>query len=327
MASIAEHTTDCKGFLGHNGGPPLSIRNFKRHWAEALFAHPKKPYGAIAMGFKLYMEMDSQGCGACISDDEFRASCGVSDGSCRTFKKWLLDNDFIHIMVRGQRGRKSTFQAVIPGEQIPAIVDAIPEEVPAAIAVNGQEYRQPLPSIETGIPATVAAIPQLPAIVDAISASAPRAPALIENPSGLVTYEESEEEVKKEKGKVGAADALEAFNRFNELALRVGLPMARTLTPERTRALIKRMNDNGGPSSWEALISNIERSQFLQGHNDRGWLPPGLDWFLKSANFTKVIEGAYGNGAHAEPKESEFDKIGRLVRQATVNQQRRLTHE
>lgn len=156
---------------------------------------------------------------------------------------------------------------------------------------------------------------------DRFDLPASRAPALIENPSGLNTYLEVESEVKKEKGKVCPQDALHAFERYNELAQRVGLPVARSLTPERRRALMKRMNDNGGTAAWDALISNIERSSFLQGENDRGWRVPGLDWLLKSANFTKVIEGTYGNGAHA--KEGELDKLRRMVDAAYDRQQPR----
>jgi hypothetical protein len=73
------------------------------------------------------------------------------------------------------------------------------------------------------------------------------------------------------------------------------------------------MRDNGGEPSWRSLLSNVERSAFLQGDNDRGWRVPGLDWLLKSANFTKVIEGTYGNGAHARVKESNLDKLDRFL--------------
>jgi len=321
MISLADDATRRNSFVGHNGGPPLSSRNFKRRWAEALFAHPKKPYGAIAMGFVIFMEMDSHGEGAIISDDDFKARCGVSDGSCRTFKKWLIEQQFIRIRMRGQRGRKSSLQAIIPGDPIPADVAASPDEIAAPIAVNQQQYRQPLPSIEVEIAAPVAAIDQLAADVAGIPLPASRAPALIENPSGLNTYIEVDSEVKKEKGKISAQDALDAFHRYNDLAQRVGLAVARSLTPERKRALVKRMNDNGGTPSWDALISNIDRSSFLQGDNDRGWKIPGLDWLLKSANFTKVIEGTYGNGAHAGPKESQTERIFRVCKEAEERMQ------
>jgi hypothetical protein len=126
----------------------------------------------------------------------------------------------------------------------------------------------------------------------------------------------------------GALSAQLAFESYNDLAMRVGLPLARTLTPERRRSILKRMRDNGGHSAWQSLLSNVERSAFLQGDNDRGWRVPGLDWLLKSANFTKVIEGTYGNGAHAQPKETNLERIRRLMGgDAPVDEQGRLTHD
>ena len=96
----------------------------------------------------------------------------------------------------------------------------------------------------------------------------------------------------------GALEALEAFNAYNDLALRVGLPVARSLDPSRKKKIIARMREHGGPEAWKLLLENIERSSFLQGNSKTGWRPPGLAWFLTPANFVKVIEGAYGNGAH-----------------------------
>jgi hypothetical protein len=110
-----------------------------------------------------------------------------------------------------------------------------------------------------------------------------------------------------------ARDALDAFNAYNELAQRVGLPVAQRLSPERRKRIIKRLRDNDGMASWASLLSNVERSAFLQGENDRGWRVPGLDWLLKPDNFTKVIEGSYGNGAHAKPKESNLDRLDRFL--------------
>ncbi len=160
--------------MGHNNPPSDTIRNFKRRWAETLFSHPKKPYGAVAMGFKLFVEMDHQGRGAVISDLEFIAACGVSDGSCRTFKKWLLDHGFIRISVRGQRGRKSTFQAVLPA----ADVASNPQAIPAAPASISEDYRQPLPAIKMQIPAAVAGNAEIPATC---AENPPRALALMES--------------------------------------------------------------------------------------------------------------------------------------------------
>lgn len=116
-----------------------------------------------------------------------------------------------------------------------------------------------------------------------------------------VVSEESEEKKDMFGAKAPSAGLLElnVFNSYNEIAQRVGLPIARGLAPSRRRSISARLREHGGWPAWEAVLSNIARSAFLQGRNDRNWRPPGLDWFLKPENFTKVFEGAYGNGAHA----------------------------
>ena len=48
-------------------------------------------------------------------------------------------------------------------------------------------------------------------------------------------------------------------------------------------------------------IGNIEKSSFLKGQNDRGWVIT-FDWFVKPNNFIKVLEGNYddNNGSSGE---------------------------
>src|SRR5262245_41838012 len=93
--------------------------------------------------------------------------------------------------------------------------------------------------------------------------------------------------------------ALEAFELYNEMAQRIGLPLAKTLTPQRRKSMMARMREHGGIEAWKTALANIERSKFLQGSNDRGWIAT-LDFLIQASRFTKVVEGAYGNGAHAD---------------------------
>lgn len=117
-------------------------------------------------------------------------------------------------------------------------------------------------------------------------------------------------------------DALKCFQAYNELAQRVGLPVAAKLNPTRRKAILARLKEHDGHPSWELLLANIQRSAFLQGKNDRKWRPTGLDWFLKAANFTKVIEGTYGNGAHAdEPEESRVERYARILEEIDQQEQ------
>jgi hypothetical protein len=125
-----------------------------------------------------------------------------------------------------------------------------------------------------------------------------------------------------------ARDAQTAFELWNELALRVGLSQARTLTPQRRKSLIARLREHGGLDAWRIALANVERSAFLQGSNDRGWRAD-IDFLLQASRFAKVVDGGYGNGAHAKSKESSLSKIDRMVDAALGNLasdlQRRLT--
>jgi hypothetical protein len=138
----------------HNGGPPL-VPFSKRRWALALLAHPKKPAGAVAMGFKLFMEMGADGTGATIPDCDFVDCCGVSERACQNFKRWLIDHGFISIQVKGHKGRSNTFSARIPaGLTAP---DAANQDVRAAyIAGKNHDERHALPAKISGLPARIA---------------------------------------------------------------------------------------------------------------------------------------------------------------------------
>jgi uncharacterized protein YdaU (DUF1376 family) len=103
--------------------------------------------------------------------------------------------------------------------------------------------------------------------------------------------------------------ALEAFQAWNAMALRCGLAQAAKLTPDRKRKLLARLRDHG-PESWAKALANVERSKFLRGESgDREWRA-NLDFLLQPASFTKVLEGTYGNGAHAEPVDIDATRAG-----------------
>jgi hypothetical protein len=116
--------------IGDNGGPPLENAFNKRRWAEALFATPNKPTGAVAMGFMLFLHMDAKGEGAAISDAEFMCACNVSDKACRNFKSWLVKAGFVKVSLRGYRGYRSKYQALIPEPNT---------------GMNGHDYRNAIP--------------------------------------------------------------------------------------------------------------------------------------------------------------------------------------
>ena len=93
-------------------------------------------------------------------------------------------------------------------------------------------------------------------------------------------------------------EALSAFEDWNATASRCALAQAAKLTPDRQRKIIARLKDYG-TDGWSRALANIEKSSFLTGKNDRGWRAD-LDFLIAPASFSKVHDGTYGNGRHAE---------------------------
>lgn len=110
----------------------------------------------------------------------------------------------------------------------------------------------------------------------------------------------------------GVPDALKAFHAYNELAQRIGLPLARTLTPARRKSLTARLREHGGMPAWNQALANVERSAFLRGKNDRGWRLD-FDFLIAASKFTRVHDGTYGNGAHAMSHETSIQRMARLM--------------
>lgn len=72
-----------------------------------------------------------------------------------------------------------------------------------------------------------------------------------------------------------------------------GIPSVSQITSgsKRYKSLVARLNEYSEPRIFDA-IQKIRESEFLQGHNSRGWVIT-FDWFVLPANFPKVLEGNY----------------------------------
>jgi len=92
----------------------------------------------------------------------------------------------------------------------------------------------------------------------------------------------------------GPGESIEAvaIEIWNANAERLGLPQAQRSTDQRLRGLRLRLGEVGGIEGWQAMIEIIGKSPHLLGKNDRGWRA-SLDWVLKPANLTKIMEGNY----------------------------------
>jgi hypothetical protein len=99
--------------------------------------------------------------------------------------------------------------------------------------------------------------------------------------------------------------AEEVFEAFVLMAERLELPVPKCCNEERLNK-IKRLIKEHGVEGWQAALDAFNNCGFLQGINDRGWTLT-LDWLLKPANFTKVIEGNYArNTSRTQPSLVEF---------------------
>ena len=93
-------------------------------------------------------------------------------------------------------------------------------------------------------------------------------------------------------------DVSDAFNPkdvvevWNEVALKLGKPKVRDLTPER-RQLLKARMAQYALDDFVVVFNNIERSPFLRG--DHGWRGCTFDWVFKKSNFQKILEGNYND--------------------------------
>lgn len=102
--------------------------------------------------------------------------------------------------------------------------------------------------------------------------------------------------VEKPLPKFGKLQALEAFDAYNAVALRCGLPQAARLTPDRERKIIARLKEYD-LEGWHRALANIEKSQFLTGGTDKGFRAD-LDFVCQAKSFGKLHDGGYGNGRH-----------------------------
>jgi hypothetical protein len=99
-----------------------------------------------------------------------------------------------------------------------------------------------------------------------------------------------------------------AREHWNAMAERTGLPAAQRLTEPRQRALTARISDLGGLEGWDDMLAKLDGSSDWFRHHFR----PGLDWCLKPANLTKIMEGNYDG----QPSGSLGSPSARSVRPA-----------
>jgi hypothetical protein len=100
------------------------------------------------------------------------------------------------------------------------------------------------------------------------------------------------------KGAVTPNDALRAFEAYNAAALRLAIPQASRLTPDRQRRIMARLRDYG-PEGWQRALDNLAKSAFLLGQTDKGFRAD-LDFVVQAKSFGRLHDGGYGSDAKAK---------------------------
>lgn len=89
-----------------------------------------------------------------------------------------------------------------------------------------------------------------------------------------------------------ADDVRIAFEEWNVLAARLGLPSARKLDDGRRRAIKTRLAD-GGLDGWREALAAVQASEHCRGDNDRQW-KADLDFVCTASKYRRLREGFYG---------------------------------
>lgn len=82
-----------------------------------------------------------------------------------------------------------------------------------------------------------------------------------------------------------------AFDEWNALAVRLGLPVAKLLDDARREKIRVRLKA-AGIAGWREALAAVEASPLCRGDNDRGWRAD-LDFVCQAKSFNKLREGSY----------------------------------
>ena len=89
-----------------------------------------------------------------------------------------------------------------------------------------------------------------------------------------------------------SAEIIEFWNAEMDKAKAI-VPRMKTMTDLRKRMAAARLREYDA-EDFVAVIENCAKSNFLNGHNDRGWTPD-FTWAMGPDHFAKILEGRYDN--------------------------------
>ena len=89
-----------------------------------------------------------------------------------------------------------------------------------------------------------------------------------------------------------SAEIIEFWNAEMDKAKAI-VPRMKTMTDLRKRMAVARLREYDA-EDFVTVIENCAKSNFLNGHNDRGWTPD-FTWAMGPDHFAKILEGRYDN--------------------------------
>lgn len=89
-----------------------------------------------------------------------------------------------------------------------------------------------------------------------------------------------------------SAEIIEFWNAEMDKANAI-VPRMKTMTDLRKRMAAARLREYDA-EDFVTVIENCAKSNFLNGHNDRGWTPD-FTWAMGPDHFAKILEGRYDN--------------------------------
>ena len=89
-----------------------------------------------------------------------------------------------------------------------------------------------------------------------------------------------------------SAEIIEFWNSEMDKAKAI-VPRMKTMTDLRKRMAAARLREYDA-EDFVTVIENCAKSNFLNGHNDRGWTPD-FTWAMGPDHFAKILEGRYDN--------------------------------
>lgn len=100
-----------------------------------------------------------------------------------------------------------------------------------------------------------------------------------------------------------------AFDAYNAMAKRIGLPLCQVRDERRRKALRARLKEVGGITGWHMALAKVEASDFCRGANNRGW-KADIEFLLRRRTITRLMEGFYDN----RTKPQGYDPVEALDR-------------